>query len=438
MEGPERTRRPPVPRAGQARRPQPQVDASVAALEPSLLTTDRVIALQRQYGNQFVLGLLHPPVTSLQRDTGSALDKSSTAAERKELTVLRDGVASLSADELKEAFKGKDKVAVPADDVRFGVEIDAKLHQGLQNVAGNIFSEKGFTFDTVTNLPLDLTPFGGANGVYRFSLILRKTAPKRRLIIEQVSSKPPAQLSKQDLEAERKRFQKFDFRLGTDFEGEEAQKLLYTALARVPDSVLAHVRGLTFSRHLQDAGEKGEPGHYDPNTHTIQLFGGALTKLGNSADAGGADWFTFVVTHEIGHATDFESFTDTRRKRDELAQRLKDAQLEARRADPNAGIGKDADAAQKAKDDKVKQLQTELNAAQAAFDTAVQGLDLAKGGARSQSQAFKDAEGKPLTSYGATANVENFAEDFALFVLDPELLKSLRPQAHAYFSKNFK
>jgi hypothetical protein len=34
--------------------------------------------------------------------------------------------------------------------------------------------------------------------------------------------------------------------------------------------------------------------------------------------------------------------------------------------------------------------------------------------------------------------VENFAEDFALFVLDPDLLKSLRPQAHAYFAREFR
>jgi hypothetical protein len=161
------------------------------------------------------------------------------------------------------------------------------------------------------------------------------------------------------------------------------------------------------------------------------VYGGALTKYANSADAGGADWLTFVVTHEIGHAADSESYTVARRKRDALAAQLKEAQLDARRVDTSGGIGRDDDAAQRAKEEKVRQLQRQLNAAQAAFDAVVVQ-------ARSQSRAYRNARGKAISEYGATSDVENFAEDFALFVLDPDLLKSLRPQAHAYFAREFR
>lgn len=431
------TRQPFEPKSPELAR---HMQASAAGGETLFARPDQVIELQRRYGNQFVLELLDSAAgTAIQRAATSALDKNSSLAERKELKVLTSvKLPSFSPKELKDAFTGTEKASPQAEEVLFGANIDAKLRHGLQKIAEIISSGEGFTDNTVTNLPLDLTPFGGVNGVYRFSLIRRKTAPKTRLIVEQVSSSPPAQLSKKDIEAQDTRFQKFEFKFGTDFSGDDARKLIFTALARVPDAVLEHVRGLTFSRHLQAAGDRDEPGHYVPNTHTIELYGSALEKLYSSADAGGADWFTFAVMHEIGHAADYESFTTVQRKRDAIAAQLREARLEARRVDPDAGIGKDADTKEKAKQIKIKQLEKELDKAQADFDKAVGDLDLAKGGGRSQSKAFKDAEGNPISRYGATANLENFAEDFSIYVLDPDLLKSLRPEAHKYFSKTFK
>ena len=71
--------------------------------EMLLVRPDQVIELQRQYGNQFVLDLLHPPAgTAVQRAAASALDKNSSLAERKELKVLTSTkLPSFSPKELR-------------------------------------------------------------------------------------------------------------------------------------------------------------------------------------------------------------------------------------------------------------------------------------------------------------------------------------------------
>jgi hypothetical protein len=408
---------------------------------PAQLSPHQVVHLQRQHGNQAVVGLLRGPSPRVQR---SALDDNTTPVDRNNLRLLTsERVRSFTPKELKEAFTGKDTTEPPADSVIFGSTIDAKLQRGLRTVAGDMVNTKTFTFNTVTNMALDLLPFGGVNGVYRFSLIQRKTAtktaPQTQLIIEQVSSVAPTKLDKKGMKAQEVRFQKFGLQLGTDFAGAEAQEQLYTALARVPDSVLTRIRGVTFSRKLQSVGERGEPGHYDPETHTIEVYSDSLQKLANSTDAGAASFFTMVMAHEIGHAADYEAYTAARLKRDALANELGDAEQAARRVDPNAnGLDDRASAAkEKADREKIKKLKGELNTAAEEFYKLSVALETAKSAQKSRGKDFQKAQGNPISDYGKTSVVENFADAMSLYILDPDLLKSLRPKAHEYFTKNF-
>ena len=334
---------------------------------PDWLSPDQVVHLQREHGNKAIIGLLGTSSTRVQR---SALDANTTPADRNNLRLLTtESVRSFSAKELSEAFTGKDKTEPPVDSVIFDPAIDAKLQRGLLTVAGDMVNTKNFTFNTVTNMPLDLRPFGGVNGVYRFTLLQRKTAPQTRLIIEQVASGPAAKLDKKGIKAQESRFQKFGLQLGTDFASAEAQEQLYTALSRVPDSILSRIRGVTFSRKLRSVGEQGEPGHYDPETHTIEVYGDSLQTIANSTDAGAASFFTAVIAHEIGHATDFEAYTAARLKRDALAKQLADAKQDARRVDPDANALDDRAAAAKTRADreKITKLSDDLNKAAEEF-----------------------------------------------------------------------
>jgi hypothetical protein len=155
-----------------------------------------------------------------------------------------------------------------------------------------------------------------------------------------VSDTPAIDWHKIDLSAQEKRFNSFGFNFGIGFEADDLKKHLLAALAHVPDSILARVRDLTFNKFLADLGSQNEPAHYDPNKHTIDPYSKAIVDSANSQDACGDDWFTAVITHELGHALDDESYTNARLKRDNLAEQLKAAKLKSRqvKVETNAPI----------------------------------------------------------------------------------------------------
>jgi hypothetical protein len=61
-----------------------------------------------------------------------------------------------------------------------------------------------------------------------------------------------------------------------------------------------------------------------------------------------------------------------------------------------------------------------------------------EGGVAAHSKEFKDTQGKAISDRGEAGIEENFAELAAMYILDPDLLRSLRPQAFKYFSEKFK
>ena len=45
--------------------------------------------------------------------------------------------------------------------------------------------------------------------------------------------------------------------------------------------------------------------------------------------------------------------------------------------------------------------------------------------------------GTPVSGYAKKSTLESYAECFSVFIADPDLLKSLRPHVHAYFTALF-
>jgi hypothetical protein len=411
---------------------------------PSSPQHDRILELQAGFGNQAVVRHLHgsPPDAGPPVAQRSALDDNLTPTDRGKIQVLTiEHVSTLSAAEIKSRMIDAAEPKPPVDEVMFGTEVGAKVRRGLTHLAIE-FGGNELRVNSIVNVALDLAPFGGVNGVYRFARVTRTATPKRLLIIDQVSAKPPPGPGSVDQAKEEKRFTKFGFSAGSGFGGDADRKELLVALARVPDAVLQHVFGLTFERKLESVGEKGEPGHYDPSTHTITFFGAAKKAMMGSADAGGADFFTFALAHEVGHAADFEPFALARKKRDRISRELADAQKRSRQVtiDPDVGI----DAPNKP-DEKAAANRAEVNRLRDALQKAQE--ELAKvqpdpdkpGGSHSQGAKFGAAKGEPISSYAKTGGkVEDFAELFALYILDPALLKSLRPDKYKYFADTFK
>ena len=365
----------------------------------------------------------------------STLESSTSVSERQNVRVLMgELIEVISADDIRELMTDEDSNPVPADTVIFSPEIAEKVKRGLEQIAARLFRQ-GFANNTSTNIPLNLQAFGGVNGVYRFTLAKHGKGSKNVLIIEQVSDKPPGDQPNTDLASQQKHFESFGFKFGVGFDSVEMKKRLFAALAHVPDKILERVRGLTFNKYMDDVGSKGEDGHYDPDKHSIDLYRKSVSESMNSQNAEGDDRFSGVVTHEVGHALDDESFTNARVKLDSLEAQVKAAKLKSRQAkiDVNAPIPDEKAEAEKERNERrdIQHLEDERNKAADEFSkVTVEG--------HSKSKKFTDARGKAISSYGEKGkDLEDFAELFSLFVLDPQLLKSLRPDAFAYFSKLF-
>ena len=90
-------------------------------------------------------------------------------------------------------------------DVRLGRSTPPEL---IQNVTGQ-------PLDFATrNLPMNLEPFGGVNGVYRFALVKKDKSSKSVLIIELVSDVPSRDWQRTDLSSQQERFDSFGFHHG--------------------------------------------------------------------------------------------------------------------------------------------------------------------------------------------------------------------------------
>jgi hypothetical protein len=410
----------------------PHVAFAPSAYAPSTASGRRLIAHELTHVVQQDARVSPAVSPRIQR---SALDDHTNKAERDHLQVpTRETRSPLSADDLKKQFETKDKGTPPADEIFFGAEIDAKLQPGLRNLAADLFRSQ----NTVSNVALDLTPFGGSNGVYRFAFVGASTGRKSRAIIERVSTTPAADPGAIDIAAEEKRLAKFGFTVGKGFGADDKKRLLYLGLKRQPDSVLSRLQGITFELDPTVTGQAGEAGHYDPNTHTIVLFSDAMLKSALSVDARASSQFTYILAHEIGHAVDFEHSTARlQAKRDAIARKWQQAVNESRKVkvDPNAPIGEDKpDPEAKKKEAEATRLKAELDKADADLVQAVNTPPTLP----SDSPQFGAAKGEAISQTGAESASQDFAELFALFVLDPDLLKSLRPAAFKYFSDNYK
>jgi len=166
----------------------------------------------------------------------------------------------------------------------------------------------------------------------------------------------------------------------------------------VKDPILERIRGATFVLDPVAVGPQDEAGHYDPEKHTVTIFGSALNTLFlTSQDVGGSDFFTHAVIHEIGHAIDFESYAKAKRKVAELTQQLKDAKQI--KVDPNAPIIDDKSAQkQKETDQKIKDLAKDLAKAEVEFDKIyAEQIKVTKpeeGAARAHSKEFSEAKAR--------------------------------------------
>jgi hypothetical protein len=188
-----------------------------------------------------------------------------------------------------------------------------------------------------------------------------------------------------------------------------------------------------------------EAGHYEMESHKIVMFDLAFkdsaVRFGNQA-SGAVSKASFDVAHEIGHAVD--------RRRVRAAQTTQDAANKALNDKFGKFKTKSGDfKLEKVPADVLKEFNDALKASKDAEKTV--DATVTDSGERFQGSDLKDdpkkntdfkkaataAGGVRITPYSEKLWREFFAESFALYNIDPETLKRLRPKLSEYFEKNF-
>ena len=200
---------------------------------------------------------------------------------------------------------------------------------------------------------------------------------------------------------------------------------LTRALALVPSSALRVVDGLAFAIG-SGRGPAGEDGHYDDTQHRVTMFDSAWSTP-DIARFGDSPWAVYAIAHEIGHAVDLAPLRAawqrysggsyaTAAQEHAAGQTLTAARSQSgTRYTSQAGVYTPEDP---------------LAGRAGAFRTAA-----AADGVHVPTHATTLAGGP--TEYAGSNWEDMYAESFALYNTDPELLRLIRPHIYAYFASRF-
>jgi hypothetical protein len=268
----------------------------------------------------------------------------------------------------------------------------------------------------------------------------------------------------------------FDFKRDQDWRDDEWD-LVFAALTSFPDSVLKEVAGVTFKRRpcqeqfIQNGlciprqartgdVEAGERKGGDVNDESITLFDEAFAT--SPSRYGTSTLLVSVLAHEVGHQVDLHPLDvalDTYNKGTDQAQ----AELDKALAEPEPPA-KGKKKPKKGEKSKADLALEKYGADKAALKDA---LDKSRslsgvgwqddGTTRSMTDAPASVDGDfmkaaaldglaltnervtsgSITEYGRRSITEQFAELFSVYLTDPKLLQTIRPNIYAYFAARF-
>jgi hypothetical protein len=384
-----------------------------------------VLALQRSAGNASVSRMLRrtpPGVLRRERRVPEDADSLADLGDVAKELIVDDATVAMSG--LPFHFKNPRVPAKPGLTVTtaFGSDMAAtpdaekekSLRAGLGTVGMMIFGLDGERPKTKDDMPdpprgavkrrpptgdrvhirdLDLTPWGGKDGRYRFTAVIRKQSRGQLqevdLIVELLGARRQGLKAWADLDAATRkklldRFRRFGFvkrevrdddkDAALPWKEDDFGKVLQ-ALELIPDDMLASVQGISWVRGHQPSAPQGEAGLYETKTGLTQGEK-PERKLTVRGDAFATDDSLIrLVAHEIGHAIS----------------------------------GKPAETGGKA-------------------------LDAETGTASFQAAAKADSA-LAVTKYGQTDAAESYAEAYSMFIAEPDTLKVLRPKTYDWFLK---
>jgi Mlc titration factor MtfA (ptsG expression regulator) len=284
------------------------------------------------------------------------------------------------------------------------------LSRGLNNIPGLIMSNHMPVNSTIT-LNMDLSRFGGQNGIFRFTYINTNTStaatatPAYEFHIEFVAGVHTA--AAQSARPATVTIGSNSFIAAGTWPDDRYDELV-EVLGRLPASVQTQMNGVRIryqTQIVQTAAQLGEDGEATIGTgiasSSRQIIIWSSVARPTIANYNGFSRTAFVVAHEIGHWLDFMPIANA-------FDAANTAGRSPAATDSLSGYYR---------------MNTSGDFAEAANrPTAFQRLNAAN---------------TASTGYGATDLKESFAEYFALYVTEPTLLQQLRPAIHRFFSTTF-
>ncbi len=406
-----------------------------------------------------------PPPGGAQAATPATTLAGLPEADRKRIQVV--STTAFSVPGLKSKFDKGTSINAPGGlTPEIDAAIPAALHHGLTNVAAEIsngsLTPPPLQPDTTVTLALDLTPYGGSAGSFRFTYVKPppsgKSTPPARIVVEALGAAAQPAGTKAPVKEEGKPEPKDPIAdkitahsISQSYSGDELEALR-AAISLVPDSHLAIVDGLRFARGSVHPTKPDVGGNYNPATHTITMFDKAFKATEVTfQDAGGAvrtSYATRAIVHEIGHAVDLAPLRTARNAQDKadaavagLAKKYPDGQggYSYPRGGPEE---KEVKAVEKAATDAEK---ARLDARSRSGTKDVKNVKKVKGkpdeisfdemigtAADSDFRKAVRADGKDVSKYAEEDWQESYAEAYSLYLTEPKTLQSLRPKTYAY------
>lgn len=428
------------------------------------LSPDHALRLQTAIGNRVARRFLAAP-TGLARspappalpttvadpEAGRVSDELPEAA-RRNIKVRPVGVSQETIDRAFPKRAGSNVQSyhpLPRGaTLRFGGHVNFWMRILLEELAGTLIP---FILapNTTMTFDLDLVHLGLGHDAYRFTYVdFHPADPKQQrlhqVIIEhlgEVGAEKPGQK-----EPRQRRFDRLGFKRDTTWTDDGQFTVLLGALERVPDHLLAPLKGLTFKRAATDPG--GAAGNYDLPTHAITIFDKAFvtsaTRIGD-VEHGLVTLAQQNIIHELGHALDYQPLRQLYVREQEARSRLLTTfkPYQTRSGQYRFPASKQA-------------LWNRLSAQHAAALKALRGGELISGASLSEltaaqpgqapaqdagSNEFRKAALRDgnlrLTDYSEKGWNEYFAEAFSIYIADPEALRRLRPNLFAWFDKTY-
>jgi hypothetical protein len=423
-----------------AEAPAAEVTPGPAALTAAPGLVQQVLALQRTAGNRATRRAL-----GHHRGVARAPLDAVPAAQRTRLREVTDALATIDVTTIHSppGATGARTHGTVAPAPTYGAGIPATLQPVLMSVLGHLLGG-ALPQNSTSAVLLDLTPYGGSSRVYRFTHVMSGDPPAPSYFIEDIGAEAAAPTAPADATAAfpRGRFDAHSFTAPANDRGFEA--VIRAAVEMVPDALLTMIDGVGFLRAATDPHDAATGGRYDHQAHTVTIFDPGMSqttaRFGDPGAAGGAVGPRLrVILHELGHAIDEASLRRAWRTRETARQAVETRFSQYRQDDGSYSFPGN--------------LQGEFNRMSAAATTA----DTAYTTTRSASGHTFDGGDTAATATDFTRAVaadgsvtptayaesqrgedhhlrETYAETFAMFIVEPQTLRALRPSVYAYFA----